>query len=217
MKLGNVFAITSIALLSVCANAQDANSQVKVKIKGVKIEQQQTPQMVVQNVVEKRWKPKQWIELDSELDVDIAADLGGKEGTYPSLEFKYFIAVNQKTKEGKNIVLSGSLTYENIPASRSGDTSHALAYVTPATLKKVLLKDNGGKADVSAIGIEIHSGGQMLQGAYFSSTGNPWWIGADKLPDSTKFEFQDGAVIPKSKTPFAPLWGDYDLQSKAQP
>jgi hypothetical protein len=89
--------------------------------------------------------------------------------------------------------------------------------VTPATLKKVLLKDNGGKADVSAIGIEIHSGGQMLQGAYFSSTGNPWWIGGDKLPDSTKFEFQDGAVIPKSKTPFAPLWGDYDLQSKAQP
>lgn len=217
MKLGNVIAISSVALLSVCANAQDASTQVRVKVKGVKVEQQYTPDFGARNVTEKRWKPKQWIEIDTELDVDIAADLGGKEGTYPSLEFKYFIAVNQKTKEGKNIVLTGSLTYENIPASKAGDATHALAYVTPATLKKALLKDTGGKADVSAIGMEIHAGGQMLPGAFFSSTSSPWWVGADKLPDSTKFEFQDGAVIPKGKTPFAPLWGDYDLQSKAQP
>ena len=217
MKLGKLLFVTSSIMLAILpAAGQEANNQIRVKVKGVKLEQQYTPDFGARNVTDKRWKPKQWLEFDTEIDVDIANELGGKDGSYPALDFKYFVGLNQKTKEGKNIVLTGTLTFENIPASRAGDAIHALAFVTPATLKKALLKDNGGKADVSAIGLEIHAGGQILTGAFYSSSGSPWWIDANKQPDSTKFEFQDGAVIPKSKTPFAPLWGDYDLQSKSQ-
>lgn len=215
MKTQLFLVLSALVLLAtVQGQAQDPNTQVKVKIKDSKLEQQMTPDYAPRGVTEKRWKPRQWLELDTELDVDIANDLGGKEGVYPALEFKYFIGLNAKNEEGKNIVLTSTITYENVPASRPGEAAHALAYITPSALKLALKKENGGKADVVAIGIEIHAGGQMLNGAFYSNKGGPWWIGANKQPDDTKFAFQGGAVIPKSRTPFAPLWADYDLQSK---
>ena len=217
MKIQQIILLGAVVGLSALSSqAQDANQQVKVKIKETKVEQQMTPDYQPRGVTEKRWRPKQWVELDTELDVDVSNELGGKEGVYPALEFKYFVGVNAKTKEGKTIVLTGTITFLNVPASKSGDMAHALAYITPTTLKGALKKDLVGKADVAAVGLEVHAGGQMLNGAFFSNKGAPWWIGADKQPDSTKFEFQDGAVIPKSKTPFAPLWADYDLQTKSE-
>ncbi|MBX7209114.1 MAG: hypothetical protein K1X78_12425 [Verrucomicrobiaceae bacterium] len=196
------------------AQAQDPDTQVRVKVKNMKVDQQYTPDYTPRGVTEKRWKPKQWLEIDTEIDVDIATELGGKEGVYPALEFKYFVAVNGKTKEGKPIVLTGTLTFENVPNAKPGEPVHALAYVTPATLKGAVKKDLVGKADVQAVGLEIHAGGKMLKGAFHSDKGRPWWIGKDNQPDSNTWAFQDGAVIPKSRTPFAPLWADYDLQSK---
>lgn len=212
MKLFNVIASTAVVLLpAIAAEAQDANQQIRVKIKESKLEQQMTPDIKAGYVTEKRWRPKTWLEIDTEFDVDLARDLGGREGTYPALDFKYFVGTNQKNKEGKNIVLSGVISYQNIPASES---SHVLAYITPAALKRALLKDNGGKQDVAAFGFEVSAGGQVI--AVHSSRGTPWWIDANKQPDSTKFEFQDGTVLPKVKTPFAALWGDYDLEARQQ-
>jgi hypothetical protein len=215
MKIQKFIVLSAFMGLAVVpAHAQDASQQVKVKVKDTKLEQQMTPDYLPRGVTEKRWRPKQWLELDTELDVDVARDLGGKEGVYPALEIKYFIGVSGKTKEGKAIVLTGSITFENVPASKPGEENHALAYITPSTLKKALQKDNGGKSDVLAIGLEVHAGGQPI--AVYSNKGAAWWIDANKQPDSTKFEFQGGAVIPKNKTPFAPLWADYDLQSKSE-
>lgn len=214
MKLKILFALAAATLFAAHnAQAQDASQQVRVKVKKMDVAQQYTPDYKGTGVTEKRWRPKQWLEIDTEIDVDVARDLGGKEGTYPALDFKYFVALNAKNKEGKTIVLTGKVTFENIPASKGGDYSHTLAYVTPATMKGVLKKDLVGKADVAAAGVQIEAGGTVL--AAHADKGAIWWIGADKQPDQTKFEFQDGGVIPKSKTPFAPLWADYDLQSKS--
>ncbi len=185
----------------------DIDKQLRLKIKDCKFEQQTTPDFGLKSATtEKRWKPLQWLEFDTEIEIDLARDLGGRDGTWESLEFKYFAGFNQKTKEGKNIVITGTMTYVNIPAK---DASHALAYISPATLKKVLQKDNGGKNDVRAFGIEIHAGGKPI--AVHSSTSSPWWIDANKQPNGQMFDFQDGGILPKAKTPFAPLWGDYDL------
>jgi hypothetical protein len=216
MKIQQIIRVVSAAMVltAMSGRAQVPAQQVKVKVKASKLEQQMTPDYKPIGVTEKRWRPKQWLELDTELDVDVARDLGGKDGVYPALEIKYFIGVSGKTKEGKPIVLTGSITFENVPASKPGEDAHALAYITPATLKKAIQKDNGGKSDVLAIGLEVHAGGQAI--AVYSDKGSPWWIDSNKQPDSTKFEFQGDSVIPKAKTPFAPLWADYDLPTKTQ-
>lgn len=195
-------------LLSLAAvHAQDtASPAVKVKVKDTKFESQPTPQIQASNVVDKRWKPKTWLEIETEFDIELPRADGGRDGVFPSLEFKYYVVTNATAKDGKRVMLSGSVTYSNIPAH---EKCHALAFVSPSTLKRALSKDNGGKADVMGYGIEILANGQVVGG---KSQGPPgkWW------EDTSKFSVIDSAVLGKDKTPFAPFWGDYDVvpQSK---
>ncbi len=201
------------ALLAAGAlSAQDA-TQVKVDVKGVKLDQQQTPQIQALNIVDKKWRPKNWLEIEVAFDIKLARDVGGRKGSLDSMQVKYFIGLNQRDDSGKNIVLSGTVNYNDVPADT---TSFGLAFVSPSTLKRILLKDNGGKGDVVAYGVEVLVGGTRV--AAGSSTGsNPWWYDSSTQGLSDKFAFEDGAVLPKSKTPFAPFWGDYDLPVSATP
>lgn len=207
VKLAIAFALSAGSWVA----GQDA-TQVKVDIKGVKLEQQQTPQVQATNIVDKRWKPKNWLEIEVAFDIKLAKDAGGRAGSLAAMEVKYFIAVNQKNADGKNVVLTGTMSYKDVPA----DTAcFGLAFVSPSTMKRILLKDNGGKGDVVAYGVEVLVGGKRV--AFGSSTGaSPWWFDASTQALSDKFAFEDSAVLPKFKTPFAPFWGDYDLPVSAQ-
>jgi hypothetical protein len=161
--------------------------------------------------VDKKWKPKNWLEIEVAFDIKLARDAGGRSGSLSAMDVKYFIGLNQKSEDGKNVVLSGTMSYKDVPA----DTAcFGLAFVSPSTLKRILQKDNGGKGDVVAHGVEVLVGGKRV--ASGSSTGSPWWFDANTQALSDKFAFEDGAVLPKSKTPFAPFWGDYDLPVSAQ-
>jgi hypothetical protein len=120
------------------------------------------------------------------------------------LEVKYYLATSGRTKEGKVVVLSGSITYSSIPAGEN----HALAYVSPASLRRALKKEDGGKNDIIAHAVVVGVGTEVL--AVENSQNGKWW------EDVTKFEVLEGAVVPKAKTPFAVLWGDYDLQAESK-
>ncbi len=192
--------------------AQDA-TQVKVDVKGVKLEQQQTPQIQATNIVDKRWRPKNWLEIEVAFDIKLARDVGGRKGSLDAMQVKYFVGLNAKDDTGKNIVLTGTMNYKDVPADT---TSFGLAFVSPSTLKRVLLKDNGGKSDVQAYGVEVLVGGQRV--AFGSSPGSsPWWFDPSTQGLSDRFAFEDGAVLSKAKTPFAPFWGDYDLPVEVTP
>lgn len=203
--------LAALALMTLSGNAQDAKSQIRIKKAKIAMEQQQTPQIQASNIVDKRWKPKTWIEFDTEFEIDLPRTAGGEEGSFPALEFKYYAGVNAQSKERKTIVLTGTITYQNIPAH--GDL-HALAFISPSTLKRVLLKDNGGKADVGAFGVEIRVNGEVL--TFASSNGRAWWIDAATKQPSDSFSFEDGGVLGKDKTPFAPFWGDYDVTPQSR-
>ena len=209
MKLSSI--VVTALLFAGAAGAQDAN-QVKVDVKGVKLEQQNTPQIQALNIVDKKWRPKNWLEIEVAFDVKLARDAGGRKGSLDAMEVKYFIGLNQKDETGKNIVLSGTLNYKDVPADT---TCFGLAFVSPSTLKRLLLKDDGGKGDVAAYGVEVLVAGNRV--AFGSSAGGPWWYDASTQALSSKFAFEDGAVLPKSKTPFAPFWGDYDLPVSGTP
>ena len=181
-------------------NAPDPTAEIRLSTVEMNLESQNTPQIQAVNVKDKRWKPKSWLEVQVDFKTQIARTLGGREGTYPSIDIKYFLAVSgKKDKDGKQVVLSSTISYKDVP---NGDC-HALAFVTPATLKRLLEKENGGKADIAQFGCEITAGGKVIGGK--SSTGGKWWEqNADKI--ST-----EDSLLPKDKTPFSVLWGDYDL------
>jgi hypothetical protein len=198
-------AIIALAAAGIVSQVNAQAPQIKVDIKDFKLEQQLTPMFQAAGVVEKRWKPKTWLELDVGVKIKLPRAEGGEDASAGSLEMRYFVGTSGKDKEGKNIVITGTITYENIPAD---DEAHALAYISPSTLKRVLMKDNGNKADASAFGVDIYYNGQPV--ATQSSAGLRWWANGTEL-NSDKFSFQDG-ILPKAKTPFAIMFGDYDLQ-----
>jgi hypothetical protein len=196
-------AVGMIAMSLSHGYAQEASTEVRVAVKGVKVQAQNTPQFNVQNVVDKRWKPKVWLEIDVDFEAKKAPKEGDKSPVIDSLEFRYFIGLNKTAADGKAIVLTANITYKNIVEK---DEQHALAFVAPSALTRVLEKTSFSNADVKAWGVEIYKGGAVA--GFASSVGqNRWWA------EIEKFSVVSDVLLSKPKTPFATLWGDYDLEA----
>lgn len=182
---------------------------VKVDVKDIKTQDQKTPQFQANGVKEHVWRPKTWLEIDMEMDVKKAKTAGDNTTMVDALEVKYFIGLNATDANKKNYVLTGTMTLQNIP-TRAGERAHALAFVSPSTLRRLLgdTKQFNSSVDIKAIAVEISHGGQVI-GGYPTGQGK-WW------EDLAKFAVVDGEILPKIKTPFAPLWGDYDVDVKTK-
>lgn len=203
--------LSLLALLAVTsaghAQAPASAPQVKVDIKKVNLGEQGTPDISAGNVTPKRWRPKKWLELDVEFDIKVPQDAGGRNGTYASLQMNVYLALQHTTKDGKREVIRGTLNLSNIPA---GETCHALAYVSPSSLRAIFQKDTFlATSDVQGWGVEFVADGQRIAGD--SSLGKqPWWEKAEN------FSFIEGILLAKAESPFAPLFGDYDVQAKTK-
>ena len=178
---------------------------VKVKIKSVQVDEQQTPMLSVTNVKMKRWTPKNWVEVDVEFDIKLPEDAGGRKGTYPGLQMNIYVALQHMTKEGKREVLTGTLDLVDIPAD---EPCHALAYISPAALKAIFQKDYvTASSDIQGWGVEILAEGKVV--AAKSSIGkSAWW------ENKETFSIVSGLLLNKMQTPFANVFGDYDLAIK---
>lgn len=201
-SLALIFAL-AFAFTALPAGAQETMPGVKVDFKRATITEQPTPQFSAGAVKEKRWRPKNWIEMDVEFAIKVPADAGGNKGTYSGLKVNIFIALQHRTKEGKVEVVESSFDLGSVPA---GEDCHVLAYISPAAMRMIFQKDMvTASSDITAWGVEFWAEGKRIEGK--SSTGNdPWW---ETKKDS--FAFLQGMLLPKSKTPFGILWGDYDI------
>lgn len=182
---------------------------VKVRIKNVQVEEQQTPQLNVSNIKMKRWTPKNWIEFDVEFDIKLPADAGGRKGSYPGMQLNIYAALQVMSKEAtpKRIVLQGTLDLLDIPAD---EPCHALGYIAPAMMKALTQKDTvTASVDIQGWGVEIVVDGKVI--AAKSSIGKTaWW------EKKESFDIMQGMVLNKMQTPFAAVFGDYDVPVKAK-
>ncbi len=197
-------ALASLSLLVLAAQGQTGPA-VKINAKKLKVSEIETPQFQASNVGEKRWRPKKWMEIDLEFEIRLPQSEGGRSGSLDGMTVNYYIAFNATTKEGKREVLKGSFNYVDIPAA---ETNHALAFVSPATLRRILQRDTFTAAsDVQGWGYEILVGGERIAGDSSIASG-PWWEKTESL------NIMDGAMLMKQETPFGILWGDYDVSAK---
>jgi hypothetical protein len=178
---------------------------VKVDIKTPKFNAIQTPIVIPNNVPDKNWRPKIWLEVDMEFDIKLPASAGGRNGSLGSMTVNYYLAMNAQTKDGKRQVLKGTFNYMEIPA---GEKCHALAFATPGTLRRVLEKDNFSPSDIAGWGVEVVVEGTVVAGD--SSAGGKWW------EKTENFAISENALLAKVDTPFSILWGDYDVQAKSK-
>ncbi len=185
------------------AQTVEVSKELKVDVKGIKVEAQFTPQIQVGNVKDKRWKPKNWLEIDVEFEAKKARVPGDTSTMVDSVDIKCFVALNKTDKEGKTVLLTANITYLNVIEKES---QHAMAYVSPAALERILEKNSFSIADVKGVGVEVYRSGALA--GWLANAGGRFW---EKLDG---FVVTDGLLVPKAKTPFAPLWGDYDLETK---
>ncbi|OYW77183.1 MAG: hypothetical protein B7Z37_05400 [Verrucomicrobia bacterium 12-59-8] len=159
------------------------------------------------NIKMKRWEPKNWIEVDVEFDIKLPVDVGGRKGSYAGMKLNIYVALKHTTKEGKRSVAVGSMDLLEIPADQP---CHALAYISPAAMKAIFQKDNvTASTDIEGYGVEFIAEGKVI--AAKSSLGNkPWWESKEALV------LIDGMLLNKLQTPFANLFGDYDVPVKAK-
>jgi hypothetical protein len=195
----------SFILLAASALQAQTPPAVKVDVKAPKIINIQTPQFQAGNTPARNWRPKEWLEVDVELSIKLPQAAGGRNGSLASLTINYYIAMNAQ-KDGKYQLLKGSLNYVDVPA---GERCHALAYVSPATLRRVLEKDNfTAGSDMKAYAIEVVVDGQVVAGD--TSVAGKWWEKTDA------FIANESVILTRKDTPFDILWGDYDLPTKSK-
>ncbi len=175
-----------------------------VKFKKGAVEQQKTPQFTVQNVVEKRFKPKDWLEIEFELEtVAPKAPAGGqKQNFHDEVTMKYYVYL-EPADATKKKTLTLDVNYVSVPV---GETIHSVVYLSPTTLVNLTGNNIVDKSMVKFWGVEAYIGGKLV--GMKSSTAGAWWK-SDKAPTA-----EPGRLQLKSQTPFAPLWSDYYLEEK---
>lgn len=209
---------TRLILLTVAASCLTANclfaqakeeKLVTIEVKGMTPQEQKTPQYQATGVKDKTWRQKSWLEIDLAMDVKKKKTAEDATTLVDSLEVKYFIALNATDPNKKYYLLQGTMILQNVP-TKVGEHAHALAYVSPSTLRRLLgeNKQLSVGSDIKAMAVEINHQGQLVGG--HTTIPGKWW------ENPASFSIVDGSILAKSKTPFAPLWGDYDVDVKQQ-
>lgn len=187
-----------------CGQSVEVSKELKIDVKSIKAEPNFTPQIPAANTKDKRWRQKVWLEVDVAFEAKKAKTPGDNSTMVDSVEVKYFVALNKTDKDGKLVMLTANITYLNVIEK---EEQHVMAFVSPAALERLLEKSTPLLgADVKGVGVEIYRNGALA--GWNSSAGGRFW---EKLDG---FAVSDGLLLPKAKTPFSVLWGDYDLESK---
>jgi hypothetical protein len=160
----------------------------KVVIKSIETVIQQTPEFQVNGIKNKKFNPRHWLEIEAELEVQTTNDKGelDSKGFIPEITANWFVIIKDK-ETGKPMMLTGKVTFREILTGENKPSD----------------KDIEGVALVIS-GPGIVSEGEHKKGLQKATVheDTQWWV-------TSRYKTVDGAVLAKSKTPFAPLWTDY--------
>lgn len=187
--------------------AADTKPEELLKIKKFEIVVQKSPDYNLKGgTTEKRFKPKDWLEF--ELEIDVKAPKAAKKDMkfLDDVVLKYFVFLQPADPKNKK-VLTAEVTYINVPID---ETIHSVVYLSHNTLFNITGDKTVNKTAVAHYGVEARWSGKLVGLFASSKLGNaPWWESPQLPPVET------GRLLTKSKTPFAPLWSDYYMEEKA--
>lgn len=187
--------------------APDSKPEELLKIKKFEIAVQKTPDYSLKGgTTDKRFKQNDWLEF--ELEIDVKAPRAAKKDMrfLDDVALKYFVFLQPADANSKK-VLTAEVGYINVPID---ETIHSVVYLSHNTLYSITGDKTVNKGAVTHYGVEARWSGKLVGLFASSKIGNaPWWE-SPKLPP-----VETGRLLPKSKTPFAPLWSDYYMEEKA--
>lgn len=181
-----------------------------VKISKVNIGVQKTPKIQAEGPTDKRWKPRDWLEIEVDCEAQHSKKAKDPKAlTYPEVTIKFYVYLEGQSKE-KSRILTGEMVHANVPIKEEG---HSVMYVHPDTIRSLTGKKEGNVGAVKFWGVEALIGGEMV--GYKVSPGapgsakEPWWNVAG-APS------KEAGLKKKSETPFAMLWADYHYDERGK-
>lgn len=175
----------------------------RAKILRIEGQTQQTPEFQVSGPKDKSTKPRFWIEIEAEIEVETT----DPSGYIPELEAQWYAVIKDKNDKGdKAVRLIGKTTFKNI---RTADKKVYLsAYIEPDTLERLTGSTRPNENDIEGYALKLSGPGIFTEGRHgeglVKATAKEeaqWW-------DVWKNESLEGLIVPKSRAPFAPLWTD---------
>lgn len=151
----------------------------------------------------KRFKPKEWLEVEVKFNVEAARGVKAPaDGYYDDVTIKWYVAT--ENSEAKNyILLSKEVKHVNIPV---GEDMFSSVYLSPSGVERLSGSDSVGSGTIKYIGGEISYKGRPLARFTNEKTKGwpktPWWTFPSLVP-STKIPLYN-----KNETPFRNLWWD---------
>lgn len=190
--------ILTLAMVAGAAAQQPVHRAKILKIEG---QTQQTPSFQVSGPRDKPTKPRHWIEIEAEIEVETT----DPSGFIPELEARWFAVIKDKNS-GKPVRLLGKTTFKNI---RTADKKISLsAYIEPDTLERLTGSSRPSERDIEGYALTISGPGIVTEGRHGEGLTMATAEKAAKWWETWEGQSLDGLIIPKSKTPFAPLWTD---------
>lgn len=181
----------------------------RAKILSLAGELQQTPEFQFSGPKKKATKPRSWLEIEAEVEVETKAP----SGFIPELTAQWFAVVLDQAG-GKPVRLSGSVTFKNVRTA--GGSVFLSAYIEPDTMERLTGKAKPGSRDLEGFALVLSGPGILDQGKFAeglvkatAEEKSKWWA-------EWKHETLEDAIVAKSKTPFAPLWTDRYPAEKPQ-
>jgi hypothetical protein len=187
--------------------APAAATEKLIEFKKPEVTAQKAPDFTLKGgTTDKRFKAKDWLEVEFEIEAKAPKAAPKDTKFLDSIQVKFYVYL-QPADVTKAKVLTADVTYFNV---HIGDNSHCVLYLSPSTLLNLTGDKLVDKGMIKFLGAEATYNGAVV--GMFTSTGTtaqPWWK-APKAPPA-----EAGRLLPKNKTPFAPLWYDYYLEEKA--
>jgi len=202
-------AILTLILTLTLIPALDAQQSVhRAKILKIQGQSQQTPEFQVSGPRDKATNPRYWIEIEAEIEVETT----DPSGFIPELEAQWFAVILDKHSK-KPVRLLGKTTFKNL---RTKDKKIFIsAYIEPDTLERLTGSSKPSDSDIEGYALTISGAGIVTEGRHGEGLSKAtvekeakWWI-------TWQGQSLDGLIVPKSKTPFAPLWTDRYPTEKA--
>lgn len=197
--LRKTFSITASAVIAGLAMGSAFGQAVKVAGDKPLFDDLQSPEyMISGGGKQKPFKPKDWLEIETKLN--IAAGAGAKSKVCERLIMKWYVAVKNPDKPGSMLLLTKDVEHVNVPL---GEDIYCSVYLSPVSIKRITGSDRPGKGSVEYVGYEVLVNG--VKAFEETSKGKVgWWNAAsDKISRTDTVP-----LLNKSETPFSAMWWD---------
>jgi len=193
-RLTSFLAVPALALIFSLAPAFGQAS----KVVGQKpaFEDMESPQF--NGGKQKAFKPGDWLEIETELQVDLAPEPPSK--TCDKITVKWYVAVKNPDKPGTFLLLTKEIDHVNIP---TGEKVFCSVYLSPASIKRLTGSSKAGKNSVEYVGYEVLVNGEKKMEETSKGKVGWWNTGSDKISRSEAVP-----LLSKAQTPFKDMWWD---------